>query len=246
MNIKNTKPKNAVYLLPNSVTTAAMLFGFYAIFKTMEGDLQTAATCVIIAALLDACDGRIARWTGTESKFGLEYDSLADVVSFGVTPALMLYQWQLHNLGGLGIGVAFVYCGATAIRLARFNCQIGQSDKRFFIGLPCPAAAVLTVSFIASMHTQDLQLPTTIAVVALLWIAGSMVVGIRFFSFKQFNFKHKPPFRYAILLLFFIAIVLNFFVQNPQYIMHLMFATMFAYLVSGYAFALISTLRRGA
>lgn len=238
------KPKNAVYLLPNAFTTAAMLFGFYAILMVMDGNFQTAATCTIIAALLDACDGRVARWTGTESRFGLEYDSLADVVSFGVTPALLLHQWLLSGLGGWGIGLAFVYCGATAVRLARFNCQIGQSDKRFFIGLPCPAAAVLTVSFVATMHAHAVAVPLAAVVAGLLWVAGSMVLGVRFFSFKQFNFKSKPPFRYAILILLFLAIVLNFFLENPQYIMLTLFAAMFVYLVSGYLGAFWSAWRR--
>ncbi len=231
------KPRHAVYLLPNAFTTAALFAGFFAILRAVEGDWQTAAAAVAIAALLDACDGRIARWTGTQSSFGAEYDSLADVISFGVAPAVIAYQWTLSGLGDAGLVAAFCYCAATALRLARFNINSGD-DRRFFIGIPSPAAAVLLVSYIASMDAWGFAggvreiawLSAAICAAAAL----TMVGGLRYYSFKDLNVRRRRvPFRYAAL--FFVAIAAVYAFADT--LMEVLLVILAFYFLSGYAYA---------
>ena len=229
------KPRHAIFLLPNAFTTAALFAGFFAILASTRGEWQQAAVAVFIAALLDACDGRIARWTGTESSFGAEYDSLSDVIAFGVAPALIAYQWTLAELDKLGIGVAFGYCAATAMRLARFNSQSGGGDKRFFIGIPSPAAAVLAVAFIASMDAWHIpnDIPLTAIMTAIVYtaIALTMVSGFRYYSFKDFNIRRqRVPFRYVAL--FFVAAA-GFYALTDT-VMEVLLTALTLYLFSGY------------
>ena len=135
-----TKRRRGIYLLPNLFTTSALFAGFYAIVAAFNTRYEPAAIAVFVAMILDGMDGRIARMTKTESDFGVQYDSLSDMVSFGLAPALVAYQWSLHGMGKLGWLAAFIYAAAAALRLARFNTQAGSADKRYFQGLPCPAA----------------------------------------------------------------------------------------------------------
>src|SRR5881628_4001472 len=145
---KNRIRRRGIYLLPNLFTTAALFAGFYAIVQAMNGRFDHAAIAIFVAMVLDGLDGRVARLTKTQSAFGAEYDSLSDMVSFGAAPALVIYEWSLRGLGKLGWIAAFVYCAGAALRLARFNTNIEVVDKRFFQGLPSPAAAALVVGFI--------------------------------------------------------------------------------------------------
>ena len=148
-----------IYLLPNLFTTAAMFAGFYAIVASIDGRYTEAAVAVFFAAVLDGMDGRVARMTGTQTEFGVQYDSLSDLVSFGLAPALVMYTWSLSSLrdfgplwGKLGWAAAFVYAACAALRLARFNTQVGVADKRYFQGLASPAAAAVCMSFVWSVE----------------------------------------------------------------------------------------------
>src|SRR5512140_2372107 len=140
--------RRSIYLLPNLFTTAALFAGFYAIVQAMNGKFEYAAVAVFIAMVLDGLDGRVARLTHTQSEFGAEYDSLSDMVSFGVAPSIVIYEWALKSLGKWGWFAAFIYCAGTALRLARFNTNIDVIDKRYFQGLPSPAAAALVAGFV--------------------------------------------------------------------------------------------------
>src|SRR5271154_1568629 len=145
---KNRIRRRGIYLLPNLLTTAALFAGFYAIVQAMNGRFDRAAVAIFVAMVLDGLDGRVARMTNTQSAFGAEMDSLSDMVSFGAAPALIVYEWALKGLGKAGWGVAFFYCACAALRLARFNTNHAVVDKRFFQGLPSPAAAALVIGFI--------------------------------------------------------------------------------------------------
>ena len=236
------KSRHAVYLLPNAFTTAALFAGFFAILQAVRGDWQQAATAVLIAAMLDTCDGRVARWTNSQSAFGAEYDSLSDAIAFGVAPALMAYQWGLQHLGKLGLGVAFCYCAAAVMRLARFNTQAGSVDRRFFIGIPTPAAAILIVSLLATLdksgvNPQTAGLWTAAAVAA---TALTMVSGVRYYSFKDFNIKKRIPFRY--IAVFFLTAALLYSITDT--LMEVLLAALSIYLFSGYGYAIWTRLRR--
>ena len=189
-------PKRGIYLLPNLLTTAALFAGFYAIVAAMKGNFEAAAIAIFVAMLMDGLDGRVARLTGTESEFGAQYDSLCDMVCFGITPALVVYSWGLIYLGKLGWLVAFFYAAATALRLARFNTQLGDSDKRYFVGLSCTAAAGVIAGMV--WIGTDFGIPGTriseiVAAVTFL-IASLMVSNVRYYSFKQLDFKEHVPF----------------------------------------------------
>ncbi|MDH5731649.1 MAG: CDP-diacylglycerol--serine O-phosphatidyltransferase, partial [Gammaproteobacteria bacterium] len=145
-NKKAVKPKRGIYLLPNLFTTGALFSGFYAVISAISGHYEAAAVAIFIAMVLDGLDGRIARLTNTATEFGVQYDSLADMISFGLAPALVVYLWALQDLGKLGWLAAFIYTAGAALRLARFNTQVEVADKRFFQGLPSPSAAALMAS----------------------------------------------------------------------------------------------------
>ena len=231
------KPRHAVYLLPNAFTTAALLAGFFAILQAVGGKWQAAALAVLVAALLDACDGRVARWTGTQSNFGAEYDSLADMVSFGVAPALIVYQWSLSEFGKVGLGAAFCYCAAAAMRLARFNTQIGTVDHRFFIGIPSPAAAILLSSFVAALDQWQADRASIfigwVSVAATVFVAFTMVSGVRYYAFKDINIRRRVPFRY-VAVFFLSAAALNALADT---VMEVLLLALSVYLFSGYVYA---------
>lgn len=196
-----------IYLLPNAFTTAALFCGFYAIVQAMNTKFEHAAWAIFIAMILDGLDGRIARLTNTQSEFGAQYDSLSDMVSFGAAPALVIYEWSLRGLPNkLGWIAAFIYCSGAALRLARFNTNIEVVDKRFFQGLPSPAAAAMVAGFILIMTDlgSDLglnpqQLGWTSFGVTL--FAGlTMVTNVPFYSFKDVNFRKSVPFTMAFMI----------------------------------------------
>jgi len=202
------RPKG-IYLLPNLLTTAALFAGFYAIVAAMKGDFDIAAVAVFIAMVADGLDGRVARMTNTQTAFGAEYDSLSDMVAFAVAPALLVYSWMLFSLGKLGWLIAFVYTAATALRLARFNTQTQDEDKRYFQGLPCPSAAAVVTSMVwigCSYHLSGL-LVIFIAAVITFCVAALMVSRVRYYSFKQIDFKGKVPFVMIVILVLMIAAV---------------------------------------
>ena len=222
--------QNSIYLLPNSFTIAALFAAFYAITQSMHGRFESAAISVFIAMILDGSDGRVARLTKSQSAFGEQLDSLADMVSFGVAPALIVYNWQLFNFGKLGYCVAFIYCACAALRLALFNTLIGKVDKKWFIGVPSPTAAALMVGMIWLDRSYDGLFNEAGSVMALLLtlFAGlSMVVQIPFWSFKEIKLRHRISFPRMIGMLMLIVLL----VLQPALILFLAF---FAYSLSGY------------
>ncbi len=218
--------QRGIYLLPNLLTTAALFAGFYAIVAAMKGFFDTAAIAIFIAMIADGLDGRVARMTNTQSAFGAEYDSLSDLASFGLAPALVMYSWSLYHLGKLGWLAAFLYVAATALRLARFNTQ--ASDKYYFQGLPCPSAAGLLASIVwmgASYDLEGVSIAIPMAVLTLI-AAGLMVSSVRYSSFKQIDFKGKVPFFTIVLAVILITAVA---LEPPE----VLFGVFFLFVASG-------------
>lgn len=221
--------KRGIYLLPNLFTTGALFAGFYAIVQAMNGKFEYAAVAIFIAMVLDGLDGRVARLTHTQSEFGAEYDSLSDMVSFGVAPALVMYEWAFRTLGKWGWFAAFIYCASTALRLARFNTNIDVVDKRYFQGLPSPAAAALVAGFVWVMHDYDYSgVSVRWYAAALTVFAGlSMVSNLPFYSFKDLNMRKSVPF----VVIFLIAL---FFILISSYPPGVLFVLFLIYSLSGY------------
>jgi CDP-diacylglycerol--serine O-phosphatidyltransferase len=188
--------RRGVYLLPNLFTTGALFSGFYAIVAGMNGQFIAASIAIFVSMLLDGLDGRVARMTNTQSAFGAEYDSLADMVSFGVAPALVAYNWLLFDLGKLGFFAAFVFAVGGALRLARFNTQIGSVDKRYFIGLPSPAAAAVVAGLVWTCNEYEFDMSGAGYFVAFyIALCGVLMVSnVLYYSFKDIDFKGKVPF----------------------------------------------------
>ncbi|SMR78439.1 CDP-diacylglycerol--serine O-phosphatidyltransferase [Marinobacterium sediminicola] len=201
--------RRGVYLLPNLFTTGALFSGFYAIVAGMNGQFESAAIAIFVAMLLDGLDGRVARMTNTQSQFGAEYDSLSDMVSFGVAPALVAYNWALGDIGKLGFFAAFIYAAGGALRLARFNTQIGSVDKRYFIGLPSPAAAatVAGLVWVCSEYSVDVagwEYPIALFVA----LAGVLMVSnTLYYSFKDVDFRGKVPFWILAVIVLCLGII---------------------------------------
>ena len=221
--------RRSIYLLPNLFTTGALFAGFYAIVQAMNSKFEYAAVAIFIAMVLDGLDGRVARLTHTQSEFGAEYDSLSDMVSFGVAPALVVYEWAFRGLGKLGWFAAFIYCAATALRLARFNTNIDVVDKRYFQGLPSPAAAALIAGFVWVMHDYDFSGESVrwYACALTIFAGLSMVSNLPFYSFKDFNMRKSVPF----LVIFLAAI---FFIVISSYPPGVLFGLFLCYALSGY------------
>lgn len=221
--------KRGIYLLPNLFTTGALFAGFYAIVQAMNNRFEFAAVAIFIAMVLDGLDGRVARLTHTQSEFGAEYDSLSDMVSFGVAPSLVVYEWALKVLGKWGWFAAFIYCAATALRLARFNTNIDVVDKRYFQGLPSPAAAALIAGFVWVMHDYEISGESVRwYACALTVFAGlSMVSNLPFYSFKDFNMRKSVPF----MVIFLAALFLIFISSYPPGVL---FGLFLCYALSGY------------
>ena len=191
------KRRAGIYLLPNLFTTSALFAGFYGIVAAINGRFEAAAIAILVAMVLDGMDGRIARMTNTQSDFGAQYDSLADMVSFGVAPALVMYEWTLRGLGKLGFVVAFMYAAGAALRLARFNTQVGIADKRYFQGLPSPSAAALVAALVWFGDYIDARESGLMMAAALVvTVAGAllMVSNMRYYSFKEFDLHGRVPF----------------------------------------------------
>ena len=203
------RPRKGIYILPNMVTLAALFGGFYAIVMAMNNRFDLAAMGVFCAMVLDGLDGRVARMTNTQSAFGEQMDSLSDMVSFGAAPALIAYEWALKGLGRWGWIAAFVYCACAALRLARFNVNTTVVDKRFFQGLPSPAAAALVTGFIWIMTELDYPGPSVAwpMLVIALYAGLTMVTNVPFYSFKDVQMKKSVPFASIVLVALGIAVV---------------------------------------
>lgn len=213
-----TPRHRGIYLLPNLLTTGAMFAGFYAIIAGIRGDFIAAAIAIFVAALLDGMDGRVARLTGTQTDFGVQYDSLSDLVSFGLAPALVMYTWSLQALreygplwGKIGWAAAFIYAACAALRLARFNTQAGVADKRYFQGLASPAAAGLCMAFVWAMQKDGVSGAEMVFVTPFVAvIAGLLMVSrVRYFSFKAMPGNDRVSFLWviaAVLVLVLLAI----------------------------------------
>ncbi|MFY7697424.1 MAG: CDP-diacylglycerol--serine O-phosphatidyltransferase [Legionella sp.] len=217
-----------IYLLPNLLTTGSLFAAFYSIVASFKMQYEIAVIAIFIGMIADGLDGRIARLTNTQTSFGAEYDSLADMVTFGVAPALLLYSWALNQLGKIGWLVAFTYTAAVALRLARFNTQLETADKKYFQGLACPAAAALLSSFVWCCHQNHLDYRGVVIFAAGLVVitAALMVSNISYYSFKEVDFTGKVPFLYVLgVIVIFVAIA-----SNPSVILLFTFMT---YILSG-------------
>ncbi len=227
-NKKAMMRRRGIYLLPNLFTTGALFSGFYAITSAIDGRFETAAIAIFVAMILDGLDGRVARLTNTQSEFGVEYDSLSDMISFAAAPALVMYLWAFSSFGKLGLFAAFVHAAGGALRLARFNTQVATADKRFFQGLPSPAAAAILAGFIWINLEYDYQADAVQYIALLLTLSTGllMVSNFRYYSFKDIDFRGKVPFVVAIAVMLGIAFVMT----QPQ---TMLFVLSFGYLVSG-------------
>ena len=229
---EKTPSKRGIYLLPSVLTTFGMFAGFYSIISSINGEFTIAAISIMIAMMWDTLDGRVARLTNTQSAFGAEYDSLADLVSFGLAPALLVYEWSLYELGRFGWLAAFVYLACAALRLARFNTQVGIADKRFFQGLPSPAAAGVIASMIwlkiwtfASFDSEVISLGYYLGAGITILCGILMVSNVRYYSFKELDSK-KASFRFLLLIVLSLIILM----YKPNIIL---FTGFFLYLLSG-------------
>ncbi|MCL1142427.1 CDP-diacylglycerol--serine O-phosphatidyltransferase [Shewanella gaetbuli] len=205
----NTAKNKGIYLLPNLFTTAGLFSGFYAVLSSMNGQFESAAIAIFVAMLFDGLDGRVARMTNTQSDFGAEYDSMADMVSFGVAPAILAYNWALADIGKIGWMAAFIYCAAGALRLARFNTQVGIADKRFFQGLASPAAAAVIAGSIWSGSRYGID-PTNISYIAAFITALMgllMVSNFKYHSFKEVDWRGKVNFLVMIIIVAVFAVI---------------------------------------
>ena len=203
---------SGIYLLPNLLTTASLFAAFYSIVASLKAQYDVAVIAIFIGMVADGLDGRIARMTNTQSAFGAEYDSLSDMVTFGVAPALLLYSWSLFQLGKFGWLVAFIYTAAVALRLARFNTQVETADKRYFQGLACPPAAAIVSSlcWVCYQNQWSSVFISLLAAGLAIVMAVLMVSNVRYYSFKELDFKGKVPFLHVLLIvILFVAIAAN-------------------------------------
>jgi CDP-diacylglycerol--serine O-phosphatidyltransferase len=230
--------KKGIYLLPNLFTTAALFAGFYAIVQGMNGKFETACIFVFVAMVLDGLDGRVARLTRTQSDFGAEYDSLSDMVSFGVAPALLIYTWALQPMGKWGWVAAFIYVAGAALRLARFNTNISVVDKKYFQGIPSPAAAALVTGLIWVLNDYQVQggdakwLAWSVTVFA----GITMVTNIKFYSGKDINLRRSVPFWVVP------AIAVGYLVVTIEP-SHVLWGLFVCYALSGYVIAAVTLIR---
>lgn len=234
--------RQSIYLLPNLFTLAALFAGFYSVVQAMNQRFEQAAVAIFVAMILDGLDGRVARMTHTQSEFGAEFDSLSDMVSFGVAPSLVAYEWALKGFGKVGWIVAFVYCAGAALRLARFNTNVASVDKRWFQGLPSPAAASLVaglvwicIEYLDFLHPIAPALPW-IALFTTLFAGLTMVSNVRFWSFKEFHMRTTVPF----LALLAVVLVISLLAAKPALVL---FGFFVCYSVSGYLYWLYNALR---
>jgi len=235
------KRRRGIYLLPNLFTTAGLFAGFYAVISAMNGKFEAAAIAIFVAMVMDGFDGRVARMTNTQSDFGKEYDSLADMVSFGLAPALVIYQWALAPLGKIGFVGAFVFAAGAALRLARFNTQAATDDKRYFQGLASPAAAAL-VAGVVWVGDNLAWVREDWSVVALILTVSAgllMVSNVRYYSFKDVNLKGRVPFMKILIVVGLFGLV----AMDPAIVL---FGMALLYALSGLVLTLVQLRQRRA
>jgi CDP-diacylglycerol--serine O-phosphatidyltransferase len=236
---KRSIRRRGIYLLPNLFTTGALFSGFYAITSAMGGRFETAVVAIFVAMILDGLDGRVARLTNTQSEFGVQYDSLSDMISFGAAPALVMYLWAFSSLGKLGLFAAFVHMAGGALRLARFNTQVVSADKRYFQGLPSPAAAAIIAGFIwfCLEHGYNAEILKYVAMVLTVTTGLLMVSNFRYSSFKEIDLKGKVPFIVVIAVM----LGIGFIMAQPQ---TMLFLLSLAYAISGPVVTLVMRRRK--
>lgn len=206
------KPLKGVYLLPNMLTTLSMFLGFLAMIWSGQDRFEAAGLAILASGLMDSLDGKVARITNTASEFGVQYDSLADLVAFGLAPAILLWNWQLHTLGRVGIACAFIYTACGALRLARFNVTTYSISKRFFVGLPIPAAgcAMVTYVFFARLIPDSIQMCIPYgAMIVSIGCGLLMVSRISYFSFKEYDIFRAHPVRTMVAFLFLLGMLVS-------------------------------------
>jgi len=230
--------KRGIYILPNLFTTLNLFAGFYAIVQGMNHEFEKSAVAVFVAMVLDSIDGRVARLTRTQSAFGAEYDSLTDMVSFGAAPALVMYEWALRDMGRVGWIAAFVYCVGAALRLARFNTQLSVADKRWFTGLPSPAAAALVAGMIWVFNHYQVRGGDVkwLAFAITLFAGGTMVSSVKFYSGKDINLRRSVPFWVVLLLVLALLLI----TIEPS---HVLWGATVVYALSGYVMWLVQRWR---
>jgi CDP-diacylglycerol--serine O-phosphatidyltransferase len=232
--------RKGVYILPNLITTAGLFCGFYSIVASLRGDFLVAAIAIMAANIFDVIDGRVARVTKTTSQFGIQYDSLCDLVAFGVAPGLLVYRWALEPWGTIGWLAAALYVTCGALRLARFNVQTGHVEKRHFIGLPIPAAAEVIASTLMLYYFFGGEGAThrhAIVLVMVYALAAAMVSNIRYFSFKEIDIHRRQPFWVLVAVI----LMLKLLIAEPQVCL---FTAFFLYAVSGPSRSLFLRSRR--
>ena len=232
--------RKGIYLLPNALTTASLFSGFYAMVSAANGIFDNAAIAIFVSMILDGLDGRVARLTNTQSKFGEEYDSLSDMVAFGVAPALVAFFWSLNELGQFGWAVTFIYLAGAALRLARFNTQIGSVDKKFFVGLASPAAAACVAGLVWCFHDFEPALWLTVITIIIVGGCGVLMVSnILYKSFKDLDLRGRVPFAAILLVVLTLVIV----ALDPATVLFVGFLT---YALSGPVLALLRRSRKSA
>jgi len=232
------RKRRGIYLLPNMITTAGLFAGFYSIVAAMNGRFEAAAVAIFVAMIMDGTDGRVARLTNTQSEFGVQYDSLTDMVCFGLAPALVMYEWSLQYMVSVGwakLGwlAAFIYTASAALRLARFNAQIGTAEKKYFRGLPSPSAAGLLSGLAWAATDLEIQGGDLVYLVFLLTIISGMLMvsNIRYFSFKEFNVKN----RVSLVALLAVVMLYAFASIDPPKVL---FSGFLIYVISGVVYTL--------
>ncbi len=229
-----------VYILPNMITTLSLFSGFLGIVWSMSGAFEAAGMAILFSALMDGLDGKVARLTNSASEFGVQFDSLSDLVAFGVAPAVLMWQWQLHSFGRLGIAVAFIFTACGALRLARFNVSTAVTSKKFFIGLPIPAAgcSAVTLIFFREFIPDGLLGAVPYVALGLTLLLGILMVSrVRYVSFKEYGFLRAHPFSSMVTVLLIFSLVAS----QPKL---LGFVLCLGYIISGLIYTFIILPRR--
>ena len=239
--MENKAPRHkGVYILPNMITTFSLFSGFLGMLWAIAGQYESAALAILFAALMDGLDGKVARLTNTASEFGIQYDSLADLVAFGVAPSLLMWQWKLHAFGRLGIAVAFIFAACGALRLARFNVSTAVTSKKFFIGLPIPMAgctAVTLIFFSEFIPDPLLWMLPGLSLVLTLLLAILMVSRVRYYAFKEYGFLRTHPFSSMVS----VVLLFSLLASQPK-LLGFVFAV--GYLLAGLGYTFIILPRR--
>ena len=207
------KPRKGVYLLPNMITTLSMFLGFLSMVWAVQGRFESACFAILLSAVMDGLDGKVARLTNTASEFGVQYDSLSDLVAFGIAPAMLMWQWELSALGRMGLAAAFIYAACGALHLARFNVSTAAVGKRFFIGLPIPAGGCTVVTFVFCAAHFPAIMASALPYITLFLAIGVgvlMVSKVRYFSFKEYDFLRAHPIRTMLFFLLVLGTVISF------------------------------------